>query len=178
MTPCSHRVPGLLLALGFVIATGPVHGTGGHESERSLRIDPRTFAPVEAGATDESFQRRGRSLVVLGPQIVLRMPEDDSTFAPSETISVHLEFLPAADGIAPNMKTLTVRVRKGWFGKDITQEVEPFIDGTAVYVPAVDFSGHTGKFQFDIRIRDFEDRVGEARFRVWIQGLSTGSRSR
>ena len=170
MTPCSHRVLGLLLVLGFTIATGPAQGTGDHEAERVLLIDPRAFASLEAGATEESLQPRGRSLIVLGPQIVLRMPENDSIFAASETISVHLEFLPAADGIAPNMKTLTVRVRKGWFGKDITEEVEPFIDGTAVYVPAVDFSGHSGQFQFDIRIRDFENRVGEARFSVRIRG--------
>ena len=71
--------------------------------------------------------------------------------------------LDVADGAAPDMETLQVRVRKGWFGKDITDEVEPYVEGAAIEVPAVDFSGHTGDFRIEIRIRDARDRPGEAR---------------
>ena len=84
-------------------------------------------------------------------------------------MSVHVEFLPAADGVAPDMETLQVKVRKGWFGKDITDEVEPYVEGAAVRVPEVDFSGHTGDFRFEIHIRDARGRPGEAQFRVTIR---------
>ena len=36
-------------------------------------------------------------------------------------------------------------------------------------VPEVDFSGHTGDFRFEIRIRDARGRPGEAQFRVVIR---------
>ena len=41
--------------------------------------------------------------------------------------------------------------------------------GVAIEVPAVDFSGYTGDFRFEIRIRDARDRPGEAQFRVTIR---------
>ena len=74
-----------------------------------------------------------------GPRIELRRPGNDSVFRADEPVTVHVEFLPAADGTAPNMATLNVRVRKGWFGKDITDVVQPYVEGAAVRVPEVDF---------------------------------------
>ena len=79
-----------------------------------------------------------------------------------------VEFFPAADGSAPDMATLNVRVRKGFFGRDITEAVEPYVEGAAIRVPAVDFSGQTGKFRFVIRIKG-RDRESEAEFRVRIE---------
>ena len=168
MTTHSGPVLALLLAIFVGLAPGVVHGSDNNAAQRLLLIDFGTFAPIEAESTARS--RPTRALGHVGPQIVLRLPQDDSVFAPKETVSVHIEFLPAADGTEPNMNTLKVRVRKGWFGKDITEVVEPYVDGRSVRVPAVDFKGYTGQFQFEIRIRDFEDRVGEAQFSVRIQG--------
>ena len=98
---------------------------------------------------------------------MLRQPDDDSVFGKGESVTVHVEFLPAADGSAPNMATLNVRVRKGFFDRDITEAVEPYVEGAAIRVPAVDFSGHTGRFRFEISIKDDRDR--EAEFRVTIK---------
>ena len=67
------------------------------------------------------------------------------------------------------MATLNVRVRKGWFGKDITEVVEPYVEGAAIRVQKLDFSGHTGNFRFEISIKDFRDRESEAEFRVKIK---------
>ena len=99
----------------------------------------------------------------------MRQPDDGSVFGEGEAVTVHVEFFPAADGTAPDMATLKIRVRKGFFGRDITEAVEPYVEGAAIRVPAVDFSGYTGKFRFEIRIRDHRDRESEVEFRVRIR---------
>ena len=89
-----------------------------------------------------------------GPRIALLSPGHDAVYRTGEPMVLHAEFLSAADGAAPDMETLQVKVRKGWFGKDITDKVEPYVEGAAVRVPEVDFSGYTGDFRFEIHIRD------------------------
>ena len=121
-------------------------------------VEPRVESPGPSAADGP-----------MGPRIELRRPGDGSVFREDEPVSVHVEFLPAADGVVPDMETLQVRVRKGWFGRDITDKVEPYVEGAAVRVPEVDFSGHTGDFQFEIRIKDARDRTGEAQFQVTIR---------
>ena len=183
----------LALALGFGLAAagGASSQTGGGGAkDRRLVIDPGTFVemPAEALSGREASRARGESAPrsartvgesagqgvglpspSVGPRIALRRPGDESVFREDEPVSVHVEFLPAADGAAPDMETLKVKVRKGWFGKDITDKVEPYVEGAAVRVPEVDFSGHTGDFRFEIRIRDARGRPGEAQFRVRIR---------
>ena len=61
-------------------------------------------------------------------------------------------------------------MRKGWFGKDITEVVEPYVEGAAIRVHELNFSGHTGNFRFEIGIKDYRDRESEAEFRVKIRG--------
>ena len=121
-------------------------------------VEPRVESPSPSAADGP-----------MGPRIELRRPGDASVFREDEPVSVHIVFLPAADGAEPDMETLQVRVRKGWFGRDITDKVEPYVEGAAIQVPEVDFSGHTGDFRFEIRIRDARDRPGEAQFRVTIR---------
>ena len=158
----------LALAFGLAAAEAASSQTGGGAAERRLVIDPGTFVEVPAGTTLKRTVTRTIGAPV-GPRIELRRPGDASVFREDEPVSVHVEFLPAADGAAPDMETLQVRVRKGWFGKDITEEVEPYVEGAAIEVPEVDFSGHTGEFRFEIRIRDARGRPGEAQFRVTIR---------
>ena len=67
------------------------------------------------------------------------------------------------------METLKVRVCKGRFGKDIANEVESYIKGAAIRVLKVGFSGHSGDFRFEIRIRSAWGRSGEVQFRVAIR---------
>lgn len=156
------------LVLGMGLLVTALSANCGSAAEHSLVVDPGTFvsmpADMETARVPGSAHGSGR----IGPRIVLRFPQDNSVFATGENVKVHLEFLPADDGSAPNMTTLRVTVRKGWLGKDITEMVKPYIEGTAVRVPAVDFSGHSGRFRFDISISDFEERVSEARLRVRI----------
>ena len=158
----------LALAIGLAAAGAASSQTGGGAAERRLVIDPGAFVEVPAATPLERAATRSLGAPV-GPRIELRRPGDASVFREDEPVSVHVEFLPAADGVAPDMETLQVKVRKGWFGTDITDEVEPYVEGAAVRVPEVDFSGHTGDFRFEIHIRDARGRPGEAQFRVTIR---------
>lgn len=167
--PRNHGAFWLLLAFGLGIAGIASTGEADGATARRLMINPATFAPIPDDATPEPAARGARGLSQEGPRIMLWRPEEDSVFREGEAVTVHVEFLPSADGNAPNMATLQVKVRKGLFGKDITDAVEPYVDGTIVHVPEVDFSGHTGSFRFEIRIRDHRNRATRATFRLKIR---------
>ena len=66
------------------------------------------------------------------------------------------------------MATLDIQVKKGWFGKNITKVVMPFVVDNGVYIPKVDFSGYTGKFDFKITISDRRGRSSSASFRITV----------
>ena len=163
-----HGAHRLALALGLAAACATSSGAGDGAAAHRLVIDPGTFVEIPAGTSLERAATRSIGAPV-GPRIELRRPDDESVFREDEPVSVHVEFLPAADGAEPDMETLKVRVRKGWFGRDITDEVAPYVEGAAVRVPEVDFSGHRGEFRFEIRIQDARGRPGEAQFRVTIR---------
>ena len=156
-----HGVLRLALAFGLAAAGAASSETGDGAAARRLVIDPGAFVEMPAGTSLKRAASRSIGGPV-GPRIELRRPVDASVFREDEPVSVHVEFLPAADGATPDMETLNVRVRKGWFGKDITDKVEPYVEGAAVRVPEVDFSGHTGDFRFETRIRDDQGRSGPA----------------
>ena len=71
------------------------------------------------------------------------------------------------------MVTLEVEVRKRrlgvWFGRDITDQVTPYIVGTAIRIPKVDFHGYTGDFRFVVRIQDRQGRENETQFSVTVE---------
>ena len=168
MMRCRRGVLRLALAFGLAAAGAASSETGGGAAAHRLVIDPGTFVemPAETPVGRTATRTIGRPV---GPRIELRQPGDESVFREDEPVSVHVEFLPATDGAAPDMETLKVRVWKGIFSKDITDKVRPHVEGAAVRVPEVDFSGYTGDFRFDIRIRDAQDRPGEAQFWVTIR---------
>ncbi len=154
----------LLLTLSVACADRSDKGT----AERVLMIDPAAFV--------ELSREQGRapaSILRMGPQIELRLPEDEAVFQADEPVAVHLKFLSAADGSGPDMATLEVEVRQRklgiWFGKDITDQVTPYIADTAIRIPKVDFHGHTGAFRFVVRIRDQQGRENEAQFSVTVE---------
>ena len=159
----------LVPAFGLLLAGAASFADTGSAAASRLVIDPGTFGPLPAARAQEPPEGRARGLVHSGPRIRLRRPHDDSVFRADEAVTVHVEFLPAADGTGPDMTTLKVRVRKGIFGRDITEAVEPYVKGVAIRVPAVDFSGHTGRFRFEISIKDHRDRESETEFRVTIR---------
>ena len=88
-------------------------------------IDPGTFDSLPAAGAEKTFERGARGLGHTGPRIMLRQPDEDSVFGEGEAVTVHVEFLPAADGTAPDMATLKIKVRKGFFGRDITEAWSP-----------------------------------------------------
>ena len=159
----------LMVTFGLLLAGAASFGGSGEAAVGRLVIDPGTFDSLPAAGAEKTFERGARGLSHTGPRIRLRQPDNDAVFAEGEAVTVHVEFLPAADGTAPDMATLKIKVRKGFFGRDITEAVEPYVEGTAIRVPTVDFSGHTGKFRFEIRIRDHRNRESRAELRVKIR---------
>ena len=159
----------LMMALGLLLASAASLGDSGEAVADRLVIDPGTFDSLPAAGAEKTLERGARGLGHTGPRIRLWQPDSDAVFAEGEAVAVHVEFLPAADGTAPDMATLKIKVRKGFFGRDITEAVEPYVEGTAIRVPTVDFSDHTGKFRFEIRIRDYRNRESKAEFRVNIR---------
>lgn len=155
----------LSFCLLYVCALPPAWA--GERGGGGLTIDPDNFARMPRN--DTAAPEGARGLAQEGPLILLRQPDDGTVFAEGESIAVHLEFLPAADGAAPDMATLSVIVRKGWFGKDITDVLEPYVESAAIRVPEVDFAGHTGEFEFEVGIGDEHGRFAEATFLVTVE---------
>ncbi len=164
-----------LLVLVLSLAVSCTNQSDDRPVERALVIDPTAFVemPREQGRTPAS-------ILQVGPQIELRSPEDDTVFQADEPVAIHLEFLPADDGTEPDMATLEVEVRQKrafglWFGKDMTDEVSPYIEGSAIRIPEVDLKGYTGDFRFFVRIQDQQDRENEARFSLTLEASLTAS---
>ena len=103
-----------------------------------------------------------------GPRIERQLPEK-TVFRSDKPVKVCLDFEPASDGVEADMATLKVEVLtiKGWYGKDITDNVKDGIEGTAICL-LVDFQGHTGSFQFLVSIKDQKGRLSEERFEVTL----------
>ena len=156
----------LRLAPAFVLAVACAASSGaGADAQGSpLVVDPATFTALPA---ERSSQRTSRPVDGgQGPRIVLRLPLRDAVYRVGEPMALVAELLPAADGAAPDMGTLRVRVRQGGRGKDLTAAVRPYVAGTALHVPAVDFAGHAGELRFEIDVTDEQGRLGEVAFRV------------
>lgn len=158
----------LTLALGLAVACTASSGAGGDTAADPLVIDPGSFVEMPDGRSSMRVSRRMGGPVgsrTAGPRIELLEPGHDSVFRAGEPMTMHAKFLPAADGTAPDMGTLKVRVRQGLRGQDITDMVKPYIEGTAIRVP-VDFSGHAGEFRFEVDIMDRRGRMSDTEFRV------------
>ena len=165
MTRSGHDA--LRLALAFVLAAAcaTAIAADGAAALRPLVVDPATFTALPA--EERSSQRASRPVDGgQGPRIVLRLPLRDAVYRVGEPMALVAELLPAADGAAPDMGTLRVRVRQGRRGKDLTAAVRPYVAGTALHVPAVDFAGHSGELRFEIDVTDERGRLGEVTFRV------------
>ena len=155
----------LMLVFGVIAGGIASSQTDAGAPARALVIDPGRFEKM----ADEPFEPGvrtlgGRAPEQTGPRIDMRQPGDKKVFKRDEPVAVDIAFLPANDGIEPDMETLKVVVRKGWFGKDITEMVRPYVEGTALRMPEVDFSGYTGDFVFLIDIEDRKRRGS----RLWV----------
>ena len=157
------------LTLVFVVTAAGFASsqTGNGPEARTLVIDPQRFQRMD----DAPFALRVRTpLGQTGPKIAMRQPGDKKVFRADEAVAVDIAFLPADDGAEPDMETLEVVVRRGWFfGQDITETVRAHVRGNAIRVPKVDFSGYTGDFQFGIYIKDRQRRGSQLWFSVTIQ---------
>lgn len=164
MTRPGHVAFRLAPAVLLAAACAAASATGDDALGSPLVVDPGTFAALPAGSPSPRVSRAmgGHR----GPRIALLSPGHDAVLRAGDPVALYAEFLPAADGIAPDMETVGVRVRKGLRGKDLTEWMKPYVAGTALRVPAVDFLGHAGEFWFELDVLDEQGRMGEVAFRV------------
>ena len=139
-------------------------GAGGDTAASPLVVDPGTFTVLPPGRPSPRASRTTAGY--RGPRIALLSPGRDAVYRAGEPVALHARFLPAADGAAPDMETLSVRVRQGRRGKDITERVRPYLEGTSLRVPAVDFLGHAGELRFELGVMDERGRLSGAELRV------------
>ena len=161
------------LMLVFGITAGGIASsqTGDGAAARALVIDVDRFenwkddrpsdGPFATGVRTDQDQPR--------PRIDMRQPGERTVFTAEEPVAVDIAFHPANDGAALDMETLKIVVLKGWFGKDITDTVRPYVQGNAIRVPKVDFMGYSGRFQFGISIEDNQRRGSQLWFTVTIR---------
>ena len=156
----------LAFAFGLAAACAAASATGDDAPESPLVIDPGTFTVLPAGRSSTGVSRAmgGHQ----GPRIALLSPGHDAVYRVGESLTLHAELLPAADGAAPVMETLNVRVRQGRRGQDVTGMVRPYVKGTVLRVP-LDFSGHAGEFRLEMDVLDARGRMGVAELRVAFQ---------
>lgn len=155
------------LTLVFVVTAAGFASsqTGDGPAADALVIDPRRFERMDDTLFDSGVRTMGQT----GPKIAMRQPGDKKVFRAGEAVAVDIAFLPADDGAEPDMETLEVVVRRGFFGKDITETVRAHVQGNAIRVPRVDFSGYTGDFQFRVYIEDRQRRGSQLWFSMTIQ---------
>ena len=127
-----------------------------------LYIDASTF-------TEKMIETRGIA-PQNGPSVIVNSPLDGSEFSQEEKISVDILFDPSSKGVPPNMETLNVKVKKGWFGKDITEDIREFVEGNKLHAPAVSMSGYTGSFKFVISIKDQTGALTKKLFEIDVKG--------
>ncbi|WP_319581695.1 hypothetical protein [uncultured Pseudodesulfovibrio sp.] len=91
----------------------------------------------------------------VGPKIVFESPEVENTDngmvikSPSQ-LSLLVVF---KDGVAQvDMNTLNIRARKGWFSKNLTQRLAPYLEGNSIKAENVEIP--SGRFKLEIKIAD------------------------
>lgn len=116
------------------------------EEAKELHLDE---AEWEQGAMPKSLS------FGVGPKIVFAMPmvkETDKGMlidSPSE-MSLLVQF---EDGVsAVDMDSLNIKARKGWFSKNLTERLAPYLEGNSLKAENVKIP--TGRFKLEIKISD------------------------
>lgn len=106
----------------------------------------------------------------VGPKIVFEAPEVKDTDngqiieSPSK-LSLLILF---KDGIAQvDMKTLNIRARKGWFSKNLTERLAPYLDGNTIKADNVEIP--SGRFKLEIKIADAQGNESVQEYLCEIQ---------
>lgn len=91
----------------------------------------------------------------VGPKIIFESPvvkETDKGLlidAPSQ-MDLLVVF---RDGVSPvDMETLEIRARKGWFSKNLTKRLQPYLEGKSIKAENVKIP--SGRFKLEIKVAD------------------------
>jgi hypothetical protein len=134
---------------------------------------PKSASPgllIDVSSFEEmpKVQMRGQQKFS-GPQVLIMSPENEASYKESDEITIEVLFEPSQKGRRPQMDTLKVVVRLGWFGKDITEDLLEYIEDNKLFAPSVNMSGHTGDFNFEISIEDESGALTEQTFSISVK---------
>ncbi|MGE4424374.1 MAG: hypothetical protein AB7D39_18890 [Pseudodesulfovibrio sp.] len=134
-----------VLAIPSVSVAGPLSLLSAEEA-RDLALDDAEW--------QQGVASKGIGFGV-GPKIVFESPEVKDTdngqvIESSSKLSLLVLF---KDGVAQvDMSTLNIRARKGWFSKNLTQRLAPYLEGNAIKADNVEIP--SGRFKLEIKISD------------------------
>ncbi|QJB57055.1 hypothetical protein [Pseudodesulfovibrio sp. zrk46] len=107
---------------------------------------------------DEEWEKGGMPKALgygIGPKIVFESPKvketDKGLVIDSPSTMDLLVFF--REGIAPvNMKSLNIKAKKGWFSKNLTKRLEPYLLGQSIRANNVKIP--SGRFKLEIKVAD------------------------
>lgn len=105
----------------------------------------------------------------VGPKIVVLTPsplmtEKGPTIKSKPQLSLLVNFKNGAFPV--DMSTLTIKAKKGWFSKNLTKRLKPYLDGTTLKAESLKIP--TGRFNLEVAISDSEGHETEQTYRCEI----------
>lgn len=129
---------------------------------------PVTTLVIDPGSFSRMPSITSRGIVRGGPLVSVLSPPEGSVYTEADQIMVDVLFNPSVEGTPADMKTLDVVVKKGWFGKNITEDLMEHIAGNRLFAESISMAGYTGKFKFEITVEDTAGRRTEQVFEIRI----------
>lgn len=141
-------VAALVVSMALIPQTAPADDFMllSFEEAKELTLDD---AEWEKGGTPKSLG------FGVGPKIVFESPsvkETDKGMLISSPSQMDLLVL-FKDGISPvDMETLNIKAKKGWFSKNLTKRLEPYLLGPSIRANNVKIP--SGRFKLEIKVAD------------------------
>ncbi|EGB16114.1 hypothetical protein DND132_2911 [Pseudodesulfovibrio mercurii] len=135
----------VVLALPSISVAGPLTLFSAEEA-KDLALDDAEWA--------QGVASKGIGFGV-GPKIVFETPsvKDTDNGLVIESPSRLRLLILFQDGVARvDMKTLNIRACKGWFSKNLTDRLAPYLEGNAIKADNVEIP--SGRFKLEIKIAD------------------------
>lgn len=128
-----------------------------------------TSLVIDAGDFQEMPQVAMRGIRKDGPEVLIKSPANGTVFTENDQIMVEVVFNPSNRGQPADMSSLDVVVKKGWFGKNITDDLIDHLEDNRLFAESVSMSGYTGSFKFEISIKDMAGQLTEEVFEIEIE---------
>ncbi len=167
MTNFPHRfktVISFTLALVFIITTTTINGSSGN-----FFLLPEEAAELQLNETEWAMPPITTRGSASGPIIDFKEPSVTDPKNPTlETVSpLSLVILFQQNSAPVDMNSLEIVAKKGFFKKNLTNRVKPYVQGTTIN--ATDLEIPSGKFKIQIIIADVKGNQTSIEYRLQVQ---------